>query len=196
MAGLAVNVAVIHENKILLTQRDDFETWILPSGGVEDGESIAQAAIRETKEETGLDVELERLVGVYSRLSNMSPVHAVLFTAKPIGGEIKCQEGETIAVEWFAFNEIPSPLSAGHKRRIEDAISGVSGVTVLQEFKISAMSEKITRSELMELRDKSGLSRQDFYVKIFENAELKETTEVSGFKRVDLESPGRNEEEE
>ncbi|MBL8103104.1 MAG: NUDIX domain-containing protein, partial [Anaerolineales bacterium] len=84
MAGLAVNVAVIHEDKILLTQREDFETWILPSGGVEDGESIAQAAIRETKEETGLDVELTRLVGVYSRISNMSPGYMVLFAAKPI----------------------------------------------------------------------------------------------------------------
>lgn len=182
MSGLAVNVAVIHEGKILLTQRDDLETWILPSGGVEDGESIARAAIRETKEETGLDVELERLVGVYSRLSNMSPVHAVLFTAKPIGGEIKCQEGETIAVEWFNFNELPSPLSAGHKRRIEDAISGVSGVSVLQEFTIPTIPEKITRKELMELRDSSGLSRQDFYIKLFENAEVKETTEVIGFK--------------
>ena len=182
MSGLAVNVAVIHEGKILLTQRDDLETWILPSGGVEDGESIAQAAIRETKEETGLDVELTRLVGVYSRLSNMPPVYAVLFTAKPIGGEIKCQAGETIAVEWYNFNEISSPLSAGHKRRIEDAISGVSGVSVLQEFTIPAIPEKITRKELMELRDSSGLSRQDFYIKLFENAELKETTEVLGFK--------------
>jgi ADP-ribose pyrophosphatase YjhB (NUDIX family) len=182
MAGLAVNVALIHEGKILLTQRDDFETWILPSGGIEDGESISQAAIRETKEETGLDVELERLVGVYSRLSNMPPVYALLFTAKPIGGEIKCQEGETIAVEWFNFNELPSHLSAGHKRRIEDAISGVSGVSVLQEFTIPAIPEKITRKELMELRDSSGLSRQDFYIKLFENAEVKETTEVIGFK--------------
>ena len=61
MSSIAVNVAVIHGNKVLLTQRDDFESWILPGGGVEDGESIAQAAIRETKEETGLDVELIRL---------------------------------------------------------------------------------------------------------------------------------------
>lgn len=180
MAGLAVNVAVIHEGKILLTQREDFETWILPSGGVEDGESIAQAAIRETKEETGLDVELTRLIGVYSRLSNMSPVHAVLFSAKPIGGEIRCQEGETIAVEWFSFDRIPSPLSAGHMRRIEDAISGVTGVTVLQEFKLPAMPEKITRNELIELRDKSGLSRQDFYVQMFEQSELNEKVEVGG----------------
>ena len=184
MAGLAVNVAVIHENKILLTQRDDFETWVLPSGGVEDGESIAKAALRETKEETGLDVELIRLVGVYSRISNISPVHAILFTAKPVGGEIKCQEGETIAVEWFAFDELPSPLSAGHKRRIEDAISGVSGVAVLQEFKLPEMPEGITRKELVELRDNSGLSRQDFYLHMFDKAELIETTEVSGIQKL------------
>ena len=180
MAGLAVNVAVMHEGKILLTQREDFETWILPSGGVEDGESLAQAAIRETKEETGLDVELTRLVGVYSRLSNMSPGYMVLFAARPIGGEIKCQEGETIAVEWFAFDEIPGPLSAGHKRRIEDAISGVTGVTVLQEIKMPVMQEGISRNELYELRDQSGLSRQAFYLSLFENSELQETIEVPG----------------
>lgn len=180
MTNLAVNIAVIHEGKILLTQREDFETWILPSGGVENGESLAQAAIRETKEETGLDVELTRLVGVYSRLSNMSPGYMVLFAAKPIAGEIKCQEGETIDVRWFAFDKIPSPLSAGHKRRIEDAISGVTGVAVLQEFKMSRMPEKITHEELYELRDKSGLSRQDFYLKMFENSELKEKVEVNG----------------
>jgi ADP-ribose pyrophosphatase YjhB (NUDIX family) len=180
MSGLAVNVAVIHENKILLTQREDFETWILPSGGVEDGESLAQAAIRETKEETGLDVELTRLVGVYSRLSNMSPVHAVLFTAKPNGGEIKCQPGETIAVEWFAFDEIPSPLSAGHKKRIEDAIAGITGTAVLQEMEFPSLPENISRRELIELRDRSGLSRQDFYVQLFEDAKLKELVEVKG----------------
>ena len=178
MPGLAVNVAVIHENKILLTQREDFETWILPSGGVEDGESLAQAAVRETKEETGLDVELTGLVGVYSRLGNMSPVHAVLFSAKPIGGEIKCQEGETIAVEWFAFGQIPSPLSAGHKRRIEDAIAGRSGVVVLQEISVPTLPEKVTRKELLELRDSSGLSRQEFYLQLAEEMILKEEVEV------------------
>ena len=178
MPGIAVNVAVIHEGKILLTQREDFETWILPSGGVEEGESLAQAAIRETKEETGLDVELTRLVGVYSRLGNWSPGYMILFAAKPVGGEMKCQVGETIAVEWFAFDEIPTPLSLGHARRIKDAIEGLTGVAVLQEFKLPVMTDKITRQELYELRDRSGLSRQGFYLQVVENAELKETMEV------------------
>lgn len=178
MPNLAVNVAVIHEEKILLTKREDFETWILPSGGVENDESLAQAAIRETKEETGLDVKLTGVVGIYSRLSNMLPAHIVLFTASVIGGEIKCQEGETIAVEWFAFDEIPGPLSLGHTRRIKDAIEGASGVVVLQEIKLPAMPDKITQKELYELRDRSGLSRQEFYSKMIENAELKETVEI------------------
>jgi ADP-ribose pyrophosphatase YjhB (NUDIX family) len=178
MSNLAVNVAVIHEGKLLLTKREDFETWILPSGGVEAGESLAQAAIRETKEETGLEVALTRLVGVYSRLSNMSPAHIVLFAARPVGGEIKCQPGETIAVEWFAFHEIPGPLSLGHQRRIKDALEGASGVVVLQELNLPAMPDKITRKELYELRDRSGLSRQEFYLQMIGNAEIKETDEV------------------
>lgn len=147
---------------------------------MEDGESIAQAATRETKEETGLDVELARLVGIYSRLSNMAQVHAVLFSAKLIGGEIKCQPGETIAVEWFEFDKLPAPLSAGHKRRIDDAVSGVCGVTVMQEFKIQSMPENLTRQELYEYRDRSGLSRQEFYLKMMEDSEIKETVELSG----------------
>jgi len=180
MPGLAVNVAVIHENKILLTKREDFETWILPSGGVEDGESLAQAAIRETKEETGLDVELTKLVGVYSRLGNIGSVHAVLFVAKLIGGEIKCQEGETIAVEWFAFDEIPSPLSVGQRKKIEDAIAGINGTAVLHEVNVPTLPEKLTRKELIELRDNSGLSRQDFYLHMIDQMEFKENIEVFG----------------
>ncbi len=176
--GLAVNVAVIHENKILLTQREDFETWILPSGGVEEGESLAQAALRETKEETGLDVELTRLVGVYSRLGSFSPGYMILFAARPIGGEIKCQPGETIAVEWFDFDRLPSPLSAGHERRIADAISGASGVVVLQEIGLPEFTESPTRAELMEMYNRSGLSRQQFYLKLMEHAEYRETVEI------------------
>ena len=178
MANLAVNVAVIEDGRILLTQREDFETWILPGGGVADGESLAQAALRETKEESGLDVELTRLVGIYSRLGNISPGYIVLFAARPIGGERKCQEGETIAVEWFAFDELPSPLSAGHQRRIRDVLEGANGVVVRQEIRSPVMPEKISRNELYEMRDLSGLSRQAFYLQMFENADIHEITEL------------------
>lgn len=179
MSMIAVNVAVLQDNQILLTQRDDFETWILPGGGVENGESIAQAAIRETKEETGLDVELTKLVGIYSRLGNFLNGHIVLFVGRQIGGEIKCQLGETIAVEWFPFDQLPGPLSLGHQKRIQDVIDGIGGGTcVSQGFNLQNYPEGIDRKGLYALRDESELSPQRFYQNLIEQVEEVEKVEV------------------
>lgn len=177
MPGLAVIVAVIHEDKVLLTKREDFEVWCLPGGGVEEGESLAEAGIRETKEETGLDVELTRLVGVYSRMGGgMHDVHAVLYTAKPIGGELRTQPHETIEVDYFPFDELPGEMLFGHKKRVQDAVNNMSGVSVRQEINIQ--DPKYTRKELYELRDRSGLTRQQFYLQRLERAEITEKIEV------------------
>jgi ADP-ribose pyrophosphatase YjhB (NUDIX family) len=177
MPGIAVNVVVIREGKVLLTKREDFEVWCLPSGGVEEGESLAEAAIRETKEETGIDVKLTRLVGVYSRLGGMPDVHAVLYEAKPIGGKLRLQPGETIEVRYFAVDEIPNEIAFAHKKRIADAFHGKSGMSVKQEIKTIG-SVVADRNELYALRDQSGLSRLQFYLERIEGSETKETIEV------------------
>ena len=178
MPGLAVIVAVINEGEVLLTKREDFEVWCLPGGGVEDGESLAEAGIREAKEETGLDVELTRLVGVYSRIGGgMHDVHAVLYTAKPIGGELKIQPNETIEVAYFPFDQLPNKMLFGHRKRISDAINNTSGVSVRQELRMKD-SRIYTRKEIYQMRDQSGLTRQQFYLQRFEQAEIKEVMEV------------------
>lgn len=176
MPKVAVNVAVIQEGKILLTRREDFEVRCLPSGGVEEGESLAEAAIRETKEESGVDVELTRLVGVYSRLGGMTDVHAVLFAGRPIGGELRTQPGETIDVAYFALDELPEDISFGHRKRIHDALDGVSGISVRQE--LHSDEKKLSRRELYALRDQSGLSRREFYLQRIREAEIFEKVEV------------------
>jgi 8-oxo-dGTP diphosphatase len=178
MPTLAAIVAVIDNGKVLLTKREDFEVWCLPGGGVEDGESLAEAAIREAKEETGVDVELTRLVGVYSRIGGMwNDVHAVLFAARPVGGALKIQAGETVEVAYFPFDEIPDEILFGHKKRIEDAIRDVNGVAVKQELNMFE-ENKPTRKELYALRDQSGLGRQEFYLQRIARAKIRETIEV------------------
>ena len=178
MPGLAVIVAVIDDGKVLLTKREDFEVWCLPGGGVEDGESLAEAGIREAKEETGLDVELTRLVGVYSRMGGgMHDVHAVLYAAKPVGGELKIEPNETIEVAYFPFDQLPEEMLFGHRKRISDAITNASGVSVRQETKIQD-TKSYTRKEIYKARDRSGLTRQQFYLQRFAGAEINEMVEV------------------
>ena len=67
MTHLGVLAAVFECDRVLLTYRTDVPVWILPGGGVEPRESVEQAAVRETYEETGLEVQVVRLVGIYSR---------------------------------------------------------------------------------------------------------------------------------
>ena len=182
MPNVSVNVAVLQEGRILLTQREDFETWVLPSGRVEEGESLAQAAIREAKEETGIDVELTRLVGIYSRTGTMYAGFTALFAARPVGGAPRLQPGETIAVEWYPFDKIPAPLSVGQARRIRDAIEGAAGLVVLQEIRSPWLPDQITKKELYALRDRSGLPRRAFYLQMFGDAGIREIVEVGGHK--------------
>ncbi len=163
MPGIATTVAVIQDQKILLTKRDDFEVWCLPGGGVEPGESLAQGAVREVYEETGLEVQLEALVGVYSKLGFMHDVHSALFIAKVIGGELRVQPGETIELQFFGSNELPQEIVFGHSRRVLDALNGARGIARMQKLESSTEVAK-TRQELYACRDQSKLSRSNFYL--------------------------------
>src|SRR5262245_53413999 len=73
----AVSVVVANSaSEVLMIRRSDNDNWALPGGAVDLGESVAQAAVRETKEETGIDCEVTGLVGIYS-----DPKHIILYTS-------------------------------------------------------------------------------------------------------------------
>jgi ADP-ribose pyrophosphatase YjhB (NUDIX family) len=162
MISLGVNISIIQDGKILLTKREDFEIWCLPGGAVDEGESIVQAAIREAREETGLEVKLTRLIGVYSRPGWPGGAHIISFAAEPVGGEFKADPSEVIDMSYFAPDEIPDDLLSWHVQRIADAFSGVCGIAWSQTAKYP-FEPDITRAEMYQLRDESGLSRRDFY---------------------------------
>src|SRR5512147_3199606 len=74
------------EGRVLLSHRRDMDAWNLPGGGLEAGELPDAGACREVREETGLEVEVERLVGVYGKTGRNELVFA--FVCRVVGGEV------------------------------------------------------------------------------------------------------------
>ncbi len=116
--------------ELLLMQRSDNGHWGLPGGYVEPGESVASAAAREVLEETGVRIELGRLVGVYS-----DPARQVIeygdgaactrstcvSKRARVGSGDATTPDETLAAGYFARDALPEPFVPIHEIRIEDA---------------------------------------------------------------------------
>lgn len=129
-------VVVNTVGQVLLHRRTDNGLWSIPGGAMEPGESIAETVVREVLEETGVDVEPQAIVGIYS-----DPRHVVEYSdgevrqqfsvciaCIPIGGELR-PNAESLDVRYFA----PDALSAVEmhpsiRRRLDDFLSGRKGV--------------------------------------------------------------------
>lgn len=107
------------QRRLLLCHRCDDDVWNLPGGGVEDGELPHEAAVRETKEETGLDVEIIRLVGVYAKPGSNDLVFS--FECQVVAGEI-LTTSESDQVRYFPLDQLPPNTLPFHIERIQDAI--------------------------------------------------------------------------
>ncbi len=90
---LAVAVLIDHDGKLVLQRRKidpGMGKWTFPSGYVERGEPVENAAIREAREETGLTICLTGLLGLYSHEGN--PVVLAVYAANAVGGELTVSE--------------------------------------------------------------------------------------------------------
>ncbi len=100
------------DGRVLLLKRTDNGLWTIPTGAVKKNETVAQAAVRECKEETGLEVRLTGLVGVFSDPRHIiqykkevrQPIN-ICFRAQVAGGEIATTK-EADAVEWVAPGQL------------------------------------------------------------------------------------------
>jgi len=121
---------------ILLEKRSDCGMWGLPGGRIEPGESVTEAAVREVKEETGLNVEITRLLGVYSEpeshivtfLDNGDVVHLVdiLLEAKIRSGELSISS-ESEALHFFNPTALPSDIVPPALAPLQDFLQGKTG---------------------------------------------------------------------
>jgi 8-oxo-dGTP pyrophosphatase MutT (NUDIX family) len=121
--SVAEAAVVDAQGSVLLIQRADDGDWALPGGACDTGETPAEAAAREVWEESGYQVEITRLLGVFdSRLvgtQSSRHLYHLLFAAVPVAGEARISN-ETCDVRWFGWDEIPwEMLSPGHHRRLQ-----------------------------------------------------------------------------
>lgn len=109
------------ELRVLLCHRTDCDMWNLPGGRVELGESPWQAVVREVHEETGLEVEVRRLLGVYAVPARSDLV--LTFACARQGGALQLNP-EADDLQWFRRDALPANTLPRHVERIADAFSG------------------------------------------------------------------------
>lgn len=128
--------------RILLSRRADSGWWNLPGGGVEPDETVEQGIIREVREETGLDVDTGRLIGVYSKPQKHEVV--LTFECHIKGGTITSTE-EADHHEWFAPDALPSErFLPKHRERVDDALQNQPAAFVRDQRQPPVGGEKIS----------------------------------------------------
>ena len=119
----AAGIVVIEDDKLLWVQRrfdPRKNLWTLPAGFVEYDEHIAECAVRETKEETGLDVEITRLFGVYMAMDDPRVrVVLVRYLARRVGGALDPGD-DAIDARFFPVDEPPPIAFRAHEEALAD----------------------------------------------------------------------------
>lgn len=122
-------VVVDSDGRILLTHRRDNGRWAVVSGILEPGEEPGPAALREIREEAGIDADLVRLTGVdvtekitYPN-GDVAQYLDITFLARHVAGEVHVADDENLAVEWFEVSALPENLADTSRLRIEHALS-------------------------------------------------------------------------
>jgi len=98
--------------------------WVLPGGNAEVDESPVETAIREVREETGLDVAPERMTGVYYQADHQAGefIHFVFSGSLDDTALIRPDRGEVAEYGFFEPNALPEPMSPSTRRRLLDAL--------------------------------------------------------------------------
>lgn len=109
-----------HDGRVLAIRRADNGHWELPGGVLEIEESPEDGARREVLEETGIEVDVDRLTGVYKNMTR--GIVALVFRCRPVGGTEATSE-ESAAVAWLTPEEVTATMAEAYAVRVLDALS-------------------------------------------------------------------------
>ena len=121
MQAGAFGVIFDADRRVLLCHRRDMDAWNLPGGRVEPGETPWDAALREVREEVGLEAEIVRLTGLYWKPDTDELVFN--FECRVTGGALGPSE-ESDAAAYYAFADLPPNTAPKQVERIRDALDG------------------------------------------------------------------------
>ncbi|MDY3103929.1 MAG: NUDIX hydrolase [Prevotella sp.] len=119
---------------ILLQKRSDKNVWGFPGGAIEIGERAHEAAIREIKEETGLDVLPKKLIGIYTGYFDDYPngdkaqVISIFFDMEIKGGNLDDRNSESLELKFFDEKKIPKLVNKQHEDVLLDIVNRRYGV--------------------------------------------------------------------
>ena len=127
---VAVGAAVFNdEGELLLIQRADSGVWLYPTGWCDIGYSAPEVVVKEVLEETGVEVEVERLIGVLDGMrlgASRIPLYSLLFLCRATGGELLAHPLEVTDLGWFARHTLPSP-TLGAERWADHVFASYEG---------------------------------------------------------------------
>jgi ADP-ribose pyrophosphatase YjhB (NUDIX family) len=106
------------EGELLLVQRADSGVWLYPTGWADVGYSASEVAVKEVLEETGIEIEVLRLIAVLDGLRlgfTRVPLYSLVFHCQALGGELKAHPLETAGVGWFSEDNLPWPLAGAER---------------------------------------------------------------------------------
>jgi ADP-ribose pyrophosphatase YjhB (NUDIX family) len=116
---VAVGAAVGNDKgQILLIKRADSGVWLYPTGWADVGYSAAEVVTKEVEEETGIEVEVVRLIAVLDGLRagmSRTPLYSLVFQCRAVGGELNPHPLECSDVGWFDFDQLPFPLAGAER---------------------------------------------------------------------------------
>lgn len=120
-----VRVMLIQDGQALLVRHTYLEGWYMPGGGMKRGESVDEAARRESREEVGAELGEIHLLGVYSNFEEFKNNQNVVFLCTDFKASFQ-HDREIAEVRFFPLTALPETMPTGHRLRIEEYAAGVA----------------------------------------------------------------------
>jgi len=119
MQDASLSIVLDSNDNIVLVRRNDVPVWVLPGGGISPGESPEEAAIRETFEESGLNVSIKEQVAIYSPINSLAST-TYLFSCHIETKDESHKSDEVSAIGSFALDQLPKNLFPLHRTFIQE----------------------------------------------------------------------------